>query len=69
MQARELPSAYFPHEEGLTLSEAGQLLHVFLKDLRIRIIEVSEYASLRDRDRSNVVKLIALFADNLPHAV
>ena len=69
VQARELPSAYFPHEEGLTLSEAGQLLHVFLKDLRIRIIEVSEYASLRDRDRSNVVKLIALFADNLPHAV
>lgn len=68
VQARELPSAYFPHEEGLTLAEAGQLLQVLLHDPRIRIIEVSEYASLRDRDRSNVAKLIALFADNLPHA-
>jgi arginase len=69
VQARELPSAYFPHEEGLTLSEAGQLLRELLKDPRIRVIEVSEYASLRDRDRTNVAKLIALFADNLPHAV
>lgn len=69
VQVKELPSAYFPHEEGLTLSEAGQLLGVLLKDPRIRIIEVSEYASLRDRDRSNVAKLIALFSDNLPHTV
>lgn len=69
VQARELPTAYFPHEEGLTLSEAGQLLRVLLKDPRIRIIEVSGYASLRDRDRSNVTKLIALFADSLPHTV
>ena len=65
VQARELPSAYFPHEEGLTLSEAGQLLRGFLGDPRIRIIEVSEYASLRDFDHSNVTKIVGLFADAL----
>ncbi len=65
VQARELPSAYFPHEEGLTLSEAGQLLRVFLSDSRIRIIEVSEYASLRDYDHSSVTKLVNLFSDGL----
>jgi arginase len=65
VQARELPSAYFPHEEGLTLSEAGQLLRVFLSDSRIRIIEVSEYASLRDFDHSYVTKLVSLFSDGL----
>ena len=65
VQARELPSAYFPHEEGLTLSEAGQLLRVFLSDLRIRIIELSEYASLRDFDHGYVTKLVSLFADGL----
>ncbi len=65
VQARELPSAYFPHEEGLALSEAGQLLRVFLSDSRIRIIEVSEYASLRDFDHGSVTKLVGLFADGL----
>lgn len=65
VQARELPSAYFPHQEGLTLSEAGQLLRGFLGDPRIRIIEVSEYASLRDFDHSNVTKIVGLFADAL----
>jgi arginase len=65
VQARELPSAYFPHEEGLTLAEAGQLLRVFLRDSRIRIIEVSEYAALRDFDHSNVSKIVGLFSDGL----
>jgi arginase len=65
VQARELPSAYFPHEEGLTLAEAGELLRVFLSDSRIRIIEVSEYASLRDFDHSCVTKLVGLFSDGL----
>lgn len=65
VQARELPTAYFPHEEGLTLTETGQLLRVFLSDSRIRIIEVSEYASLRDFDHGYVTKLVSLFADGL----
>jgi arginase len=65
VQARELPSAYFPHDEGLTLAEAGQLLRVFLSDSRIRIIEVSEYASLRDFDHGSVTKLVGLFSDGL----
>jgi|SRR5579863_2390642 len=65
VQARELPTAYFPHEEGLSLSEAGALLRVFLSDSRIRVIEISEYASLRDSDRGYVRKLVGLFSDAL----
>src|SRR5271154_2318079 len=65
VRARELPSAYFPHDEGLSLSEAGQLLRVFLSDSRIRVIEISEYASLRDFDHGQVTKLVSLFADGL----
>jgi arginase family enzyme len=65
VQARALPTAYFPHEEGLTFSEAGQLLCVFLGDPRIRIIEVSEYAALRDFDHAYVSQLVALFSDAL----
>jgi len=62
VRARELPTAYFPHEEGLTLSQAGELLRVFLSDARIRIIEVSEYASLRDLDHGYVSKIVGLFS-------
>jgi arginase len=51
LQAREMPAAYFPHSEGLTPSEASALLGVLLKDRRIRIIEISEYATLRDNDQ------------------
>jgi arginase len=65
LQARDLPAAYFPHPEGLTLSEAGDLLSVLLKDPRIRIIEVSEYAALRDFDHGYVNKLVNLFSESL----
>ena len=61
LQARDLPAAYFPHPEGLTLSEAGDLLRVLLKDPRIRIIEGSEYAALRDFDHGYVNKLVGVF--------
>jgi arginase len=65
LQARELPAAYFPHQDGLTLSEAAKLLSVLLKDPRVRIIEVSEYAALRDFDQGYVSKLIDLFSGGL----
>jgi arginase family enzyme len=57
-----MPSAYFPHTEGLSLSEATELLGIILKDPRIRIIEISEYASLRDLDRVYVSKLVDVFS-------
>ena len=61
----DMPAAYFPHTEGLSLSECKELLGVFLKDPRIRIIEISEYASLRDLDRDYVNKLIDLLTEGL----
>jgi arginase len=65
MQKRDMPAAYFPHTEGLSLAEAKELLGVFLKDPRIRIIEISEYASLRDLDRDYVNKLVDLLSEGL----
>ena len=65
VQKKELPSAYFPHDEGLTLSETADLLRVFFRDPRIRIIEISEYAALRDLDREYANKLVQLLAGGL----
>jgi arginase len=65
LRKQEMPAAYFPHTDGLTLSEAGELLGVLLKDPRIRIIELAEYASLRDLDQGSVGKLVDLLAEGL----
>jgi len=65
LQQQDMPASYFPHGEGLTLSEATELLGVLLGDPRIRIIEVAEYAALRDLDQSWVGKLVDLLAEAL----
>jgi hypothetical protein len=41
------------------------LLGVLLRDPRIRVIEVSEYASLRDLDQNGVTKLVDLLCAGL----
>jgi arginase len=64
-QKRDMPAAYFPHPEGLSLSEGTELLGGLLRDPRIRIIEVSEYASLRDFDQVHVSKLVDLLSNGL----
>ena len=64
-QKLEMPAAYFPHPEGLKMSEGRELLGVLLSDPRIRIIEVSEYASLRDLDQVWVNKIVDLLVDGL----
>jgi arginase family enzyme len=65
LQQQEMPAAYFPHGEGLSLSEAQELMGVFLKDSRIKLIEVSEYAALRDLDQVYVNRLVDLLSDGL----
>jgi len=65
LRKKDLPAAYFPHTEGLSLPEAAELLGVLLKDPRIRIIEISEYASLRDTDREYVKTLVNLLAEGM----
>jgi arginase len=64
-QKQDMPAAYFPHTDGLSLSEGGELLGVLLRDPRIRIIEVTEYASLRDLDQRYVGKLVDLLTEGL----
>jgi arginase len=65
LRKQDMPAAYFPHTDGLSLSEAAELLGTLLRDPRIRIIEVTEYASLRDLDQRCVSKLIDLLAEGL----
>ena len=62
---RDMPAAYFPHDEGLSLGECKELLRPIAHDPRVRLIEVSEYASLRDFDRTHIRSLLALLADVL----
>jgi arginase len=59
---REMPAAYFPHQNGLTLAEAHELFGVILQDPRLRIIELTEYASLSDLDQQHVAALVDLLA-------
>lgn len=62
----EMPAAYFPHADGLSLEEAGALLRPLLADPRIRIIELAEYAALADPERRSVGRLVELLAGALP---
>jgi arginase family enzyme len=60
-----MPAAYFPHADGLTLAEGRELLDPILKDTRVRVIEIAEYASLRDLDQAHVSSIIELLAAGL----
>ena len=62
---QDMPAAYFPHVEGMRLSECAELLRTIVSDPRVRLIEVSEYASLRDLDRIHVRALISLLSEVL----
>jgi arginase family enzyme len=62
---QEMPAAYFPHSEGFTLGECKDLVRTLVHDPRIRLIEISEYASLRDLDRIHVNSLLRLLAEAL----
>ena len=62
----DLAAAYFPHAEGLSLKEGTELMEVFLRDSRVRVIEVSEYATLRDRGQESLNKIIDMFVQTLP---
>ena len=65
IQQRDMPAAYFPHEEGLTGAEARELVGGLLADPRLRLVEISEYASLRDLDRRAVNAIVDLLAAGL----
>jgi arginase len=60
IQRQAMAAAYFPHQEGLNISEATELLSSLLEDPRIRMMEISEYAALRDLDRRYANELVDL---------
>jgi arginase family enzyme len=62
---RDMPAAYFPHDEGLSLAEGTALAVAILQDPRIRVIEMTEYASLRDLDQRSVGQLVDLLVEGL----
>ena len=64
----DVSAVYFPPRRRPNLSEGTEMLGALLRDNRVRIVEISEYASLRDLDQASVHKLIAMFAGNLQKA-
>lgn len=62
LRKREMPAAYFPHTDGLSLAEGEELLHVLLADSRIHLIEITEYASLRDLEQTYASRIVELLA-------
>ena len=64
-QKRDVPAAYFPHAEGLSLAEGAELLGSLLADPRIRLLELAEYAVLRDQEQRAVGALVDLLAGTL----
>jgi arginase len=65
-RGRDVPAAYFPHAEGLSLAEGAELLGGLLGDPRLRLLEVAEYALLRDHDQRTAGALVDLLAGTLP---
>jgi arginase len=65
LHKEEMPAAYFPHTDGLSMAEGRELLGTILADSRLRIIEVTEYASLRDLDQRYVSSIVELLAAGL----
>jgi hypothetical protein len=49
----------------MTVEEAAGLLGVILRDRRVRVIEMSEHAALRDVDRRSADTLVGLLAGAL----
>ena len=49
----------------MTLSEGAALLKTILADPRVRLVEVSEYATFRDVDRRRVGELTDILAGAL----
>jgi arginase family enzyme len=56
----ELPAAYFPHSEGLTMEQMAEVLRPLLAEPRVRVVEISEYSALRDLSRVWIDKLVEL---------
>jgi arginase family enzyme len=65
VQQSDLPATYFPHGEGLSLRETGEILDAALSDDRVRLIEVSEYAVLRDAQGQSARGIAELLAHAL----
>jgi arginase len=65
LNKQEMPASYFPPVDGLSIAEVRELLNIILADARVRIIEVTEYSSLRDLDQTFVAKIGELLSAGL----
>lgn len=65
LNKQEMPASYFPPMEGLSMAEVRELLGIILADTRVRIIEVTEYSSLRDFDQTFAPKIGEILAAGL----
>lgn len=61
----EMPAAYAPRVEGLTLREAEDLLASIMMDKRVRYLEFSEFMPSKDLEGRYIKRLIELLARSL----
>ena len=65
LDQNEFPAAYFPHQGGMTFAEITEVLETVMRDHRVRLLEISEYASLRDLGGTYAGKLVDLLCTAL----
>lgn len=61
----EMPAAYSPSEDGLTLHECHSLLQELFRDKRTVGIEITELSALRDGNGECARSIVSLLSDHL----
>jgi len=65
VRQNDLTAIYFPHNQGLSLQETGEIIDTVLSEARVRLIEISEYTVLRDPDGQSATRIGNLLAHGL----
>lgn len=61
-----MPAAYAPSDVGLDLHKATKILQIILADSRVKAIEITEFAAIKDIDGSSaklIVELLCLLSN------
>ncbi len=61
----DMPAAYSPRKDGLTLQESANLLKIILADSRVRYLEFSEFVPDKDPEGLSIRALIEILISSL----
>src|SRR5205814_757432 len=66
LSQKEMPAAYAPREEGLSMSELLQILKIILADQRVAWLEITEFCPPKDPSGAFAQALIDVIVDAIP---